>query len=80
MIIWTEEFSPSLQRPLILAERGPPCLISSSSAATILLGWPDTDDKRGIDFRVFDLHIFHNHAVDTDDIFAKLEIVTGLHS
>ena len=44
-------------------------LSTDSAAARILLGWPDTDDKRGIDFRVFALHIFHNHAVDTDDDF-----------
>jgi hypothetical protein len=48
---------------LFLVDRSP------SRHTRILLGWPDTDDKRGIDFRVFDLHIFHNHAVDTDDDF-----------
>ena len=44
-------------------------LPTDSTAARIPLGWPDTDDDCGIGFRIFDLHIFHDHTLDTGDDF-----------
>ena len=44
-------------------------LPADSAAARIPLGWPDTDDDRGIGFGVLDLYIFYDHTLDTGDEF-----------
>ena len=44
-------------------------LSTDSATARIALGWSHTDDDCGIGFGVLDLHIFHDHTLDTGDDF-----------